>query len=640
MIFRHGWHGKIHKPGAACRAAKCVMVRPIFGVEDETGMKSLWCGPLAAFGLAALLAHAAVQAAPVKTLRYIFPAAETGFDPAVVRDQYSNHVVQAIFETLYTYDYLARPVKLVPLAAAALPEVSADGKTYTIRLTPGRYFTPDPAFKGRRRELVMADYVYSWKRLFDPRLASPNTWLFKGKVVGLDQLAEGAGRGARFNIDAPVAGLELVDRYTLRIHLTQPDFNLGMLLAHKPTVAVAREVVEAYGDSNGMVHAHPVGSGHYLLGQWVRGSRIVLEKNRDHPGQIWDFKGNGTPEDERIIAQMKGKRMPQIERIEISVMTEDQTRWLSFESGATDLFWLDGPLAPKALRDGALRPELAARGVQLSRQVDPEITFYYWNLMDPVVGGYTKEKIALRRAIAMAHDIDEEIAMVWNGQVKRIDFPVPPGVVGHDAHYRSVIGHDPALANKLLDRFGYKKGKDGWRTLPDGKPLTITYTSRSETSGLLLAEVWRKTYNALGIRMLNQRLIFSDLIAAERLCKVQTRNYQWVADYPDGDNFMQLFYGPNAYQSNASCLADPEVDRLYAASRLLPDGPERDLLYHQMARRVEVLGVARVAYARYRNMLAQPAVLGYAKHPILHQEWAYIDIDRARAAPRPGPSAR
>jgi oligopeptide transport system substrate-binding protein len=586
---------------------------------------------LTVFGMAASLALAHAQAAePPKTLRYIFPAAETGFDPAVARDSYSNHITQAIFETLFTYDYLARPAKLVPLAAAALPQVSADGKTYTIVLKKGQYFTPDPAFKGKRRELTMADFVYSWKRLFDPRLSSPNTWLLKDKVVGLDQLAANAKKAGKFDYDAPVAGLELVDPYTLRIHLTHTDFNLGMILAHKPTSAVAREVVQAYADINGAVHGNPVGTGYYTLAEWVRGSRIVLLKNPGHASQVWDFKGNGTLDDERIIAQMKGKLIPQIERIEISVMTEDQSRWLSFQSGATDLFWLDGPLAPKAIAGGKLRPELAAKGVQLSRQIDPEITWYYWNMLDPVVGGYAKEKIALRRAIAMAHNIDEEISIVWNGQAQRVDFPIPPGVVGHDPAYRSLIRYDPALANKLLDRYGYKKGKDGWRTLPDGKPLLLRYTSRNEASGVLLAEVWRKTYNALAIRMENERMIFSDLLRAEKLCKVQTRNYQWVADYPDGDNFMQLHYGPNAYQSNASCLADPEVDRLYAAARMLPAGPERDLLYHKMARRIEVLGVARVAYSRYRNMLAQPSVLGYAKHPILHQEWAYIDIDRAR----------
>jgi len=575
-------------------------------------------------------AAAAASAAPLKTLRYIFPAAETGFDPAVARDLYTGHVTQAIFDTLYTYDYLARPVRLVPHAAAAMPEVSADGKTYTIRLKKGIYFTPDPAFKGKRRELTMADYVYSWKRLFDPRLTSPHTWLFEGKIVGLDALAAAARKGAAFDYDRAIEGFELPDPYTLRIRLTQTDFNLGMILAHEPTVAVAREVVERYGDVKGAVHGHPVGTGHYKLAQWVRGNRIVLDRNPEREREIWDFKGEGTPEDARIIAQMKGKAMPQIDRIDIAVMVEDQSRWLSFQSGGADLFWLDGPLAPKALEGGVLRPELVRKGVQLSRQLDPEVTYYYWNMKDPVLGGFSKEKIALRRAIAMAHNIDEEIALVWNGQAERIDFPVPPGVIGHDPHYKRLLHYDPALANRLLDRFGYKKGADGWRTLPDGKPLLVRYVSRNEASGLLQAEVWRKTYTRLGIRMENDRMIFSDLLQAEKLCKVQSRNYQWMADYPDGDNFMQLFYGPNVYQNNAGCFADPQYDKWYAQTQKMPAGPERDVLYRQMARRIEVTGGALMGYARYRNMLAQPTVLGYKKHPILHQEWLYIDIDPAR----------
>ncbi|MEJ7807274.1 MAG: ABC transporter substrate-binding protein [Telluria sp.] len=596
-------------------------------------MTGHWRQHLAAFVLA-LTCTGALAAEPVKTLRTIFPAAETGFDPAVARDRYTGQVTQAIFEALFTYDYLARPALLVPHAAAALPEVSADGMTYTIRLKKGQLFTPDPAFKGRPRELTMADYVYSWKRLFDPRLGSPHIGLLQGKIVGLDALAAKAQQAGRFDYDAPVAGFELVDPYTLRIHLTQLDFNLGMILSQEPLAAVAREVIEKYSDARGAAHANPVGTGAYKLAEWVRGSRIVLEKNTAHHGAIWNFKGNGTPEDQRIIAQMQGKRMPQVTRIEISVMLEDQSRWLSFQSGAADLFWLDGPLAPKAIVDGKLRPELAAKGVQLSRQVDPEITYYYWNLKDPLVGGFSKEKIALRRAIAMAHDVDEEIRQVWNGQAQRLEYFVPPGVVGHDPAYRSLLQYDRVLANKLLDRYGYKKGKDGWRTLPDGGPLTIRYTSRNEASGVLLAEVWRKTYNALGIRMSNERMILQDLLAAERACKVQSRNFQWAADYPDGDNFMQLHYGPHVGQSNAACLADPQIDQWYAASRKMPAGPERDLLFHQMARRLEVLGAARIGYARIRNMLAQPSVLGYKKHPILHQEWQYIDIDTARAPAR------
>jgi ABC-type transport system substrate-binding protein len=584
---------------------------------------------IAAMALA-VAAWPVAAAEPVKTLRYILPAAEASFDPVLTRDLYTGHILEAIFETLYTYDYLARPVKLAPETAAALPEVSADGKSYLIRLKKGTYFTPDPAFGGRPRELTVADYVYSWKRLFDPRLASPNAWLLEGKVVGLDALGEQAKRTGRFDYDSPVAGLEQLDPYTLRIHLTQTDFNLGMILAYEPLAAVAREVVEKYGDSKGEVGAHPVGTGVYKLGQWIRGSRIVLEENTNHRPEVWDFEpsAEGGADDERIVRQMKGKKIPQIGRIEISVQLEDQSRWLSFTSGEADLFWLDGPLAPKALLDGKLRPELAARGVQLSRSIDPELTYYYWNMRDPVLGGLAKEKIALRRAIAMAHDVDEEIRLVLNGEARRLNFPIPPGVVGHDPHYQPLLRYDPALANKLLDRYGYKKGADGWRMLPDGKPLEITYTSRNEAAGVLMAELWRKTYNRLGIRMRNQRMIFSDIQKAETLCKVQSRTYQWLADYPDGDNFMQLFYGGNIGQNNNGCYQDARFDQWFEASHVMPPGPERNALYRKMARLLEVQAAAMPAYSRYRNMLAQPSVIGYKKHPLLHQEWKYIDIER------------
>ncbi|MET3134403.1 oligopeptide transport system substrate-binding protein [Oxalobacteraceae bacterium GrIS 1.11] len=591
-------------------------------------MKSNWVRRLAlTAGLAALLPLAAAAPnEPVKVLRYILPAAETSFDPAIGRDLYTALITQAIFDTLYTYDYLARPAKLVPAAAAALPEVSADGKTYTIHLKKGILFTPDPAFNGKRRELTMADYVYSWKRLFDPKLASPHAWLFEGKVVGLDALAEQAKKSGKFDYDKAIAGFELLDPYTLRIHLNQTDFNLGMILAHEPTGAVAHEVVLKYGDSKGEVASNPVGSNFYKLGQWVRGNRIVLEENTDHLPVTWDFKAGDDPDDQRIVRQMQGKKMPQIGRIEISVLIEDQSRWLSFQSGGADLFWLDGPLATKAILNGKLRPELAAKGVQLSRLIDPEVTYYYWNMEDPILGGFSKEKIALRRAIAMAHNVDEEIRVVWNGQAEHLQYLIPPGVVGYDPNYKSLLQYDPALANKLLDKYGYKKGADGWRTLPDGKPLVLHYTSRNEASGVLQAEMWRKTYTSIGIHMENDRLIFGDIMKAEKQCKLQSRSAPWLADYPDGDNFMQLFYGPNTRQNNNGCYQDPQYDKWYAASQKMPAGPERDELYHKMARQVEVNAGALMGYARYRNMLAQPSVLGYKKHPILHQEWQYIDI--------------
>lgn len=229
---------------------------------------------------------------PNKVLRYVFPTAETGFDPAYVHDLYSAHVLTSIFETLYTYDYLARPAKLIPHVATAMPEVSADGLTYTIHIKKGIYFTADPAFKGKPRELTAYDYAYSFKRLLDPNLRSPNSWLLEDKIEGMNALVKAANKSGKFNYDQNVSGLQTPDKYTLVIRLVKPDYNFPLLLAHDPTGAVAREVIEKYKDKAGFVMGHPVGTGPYMLSKWIPASRIVLKANPEYRGFTWNFNAS------------------------------------------------------------------------------------------------------------------------------------------------------------------------------------------------------------------------------------------------------------------------------------------------------------------------------------------------------------
>ena len=576
--------------------------------------------------LVALLASFPVGAADMtKVIRHVFPVAETGFDPAAAHDLYSGTIEQAIFETLLTYDYLARPAKVVPLAAEAMPTVTDNGKTYTIKVRKGIYFTPDPAFKGKKRELVAEDFAYALKRLIDPKIRGPWAWLVEGKIIGLDEAAEAAKKSGKFDYDAKIAGLETPDRYTLRLRLKDTDYNLPYVLAHEPTSAVAREVIEAYADEAGRAMANPVGTGPYILKQWVRSSKIILEANPDFRGFVWDFKSSD-PNDVKLIAEMKGKKMPQVGRIEVSIIEEDQARLLAFQKGEIDLMNMEGPLAPNVLDGDKLRPELAQKGVKLSRFVDPEISYHFWNMQDPVVGGFEKEKIALRRAMAMAYNTPEEIKVVRNGQAVEINFPVPPGVVGHDPAYRSSVKYDPAGANSLLDRFGYKKGADGWRNQPDGKPFTVVYASRPDSLGRQQDEMWKKALDSIAIRMEVKKDKFPELLKLERQCKLMMRTASWIADYPDADNFMQLLYGKNIGQNNNACAKIPEYDKLYEQSIRMPDSPERNRLYHEMTKLIEAYAPWRLNIARYRNMLIQPNVLGYRKHPILHSEWQYIDV--------------
>ncbi|MDH0827598.1 ABC transporter substrate-binding protein [Acinetobacter johnsonii] len=564
---------------------------------------------------------------PKKVLRYVFPVAETGFDPAGVHDLYSAHVNGSIFETLFTYDYLASPAKLVPRTAAALPEVSADGLTYTIRLQKGIYFAVDPVFKGKKRELTSTDYVYTFKRLLDPSLRSPNSWLLDGRILGMEALLKQAQKTGKFNYDQSVAGLQTPDRYTLVIRLTNPDQNFPMLLAHQPAGAVAREVIEKYRDKAGFVMGHPIGTGPYMLSRWTPGSRIILKANPDFRSFVWNFKAS-TPEDQKIVKAMQGKKMPQIGEIDIQVMEEGQSRWLSFIKDEVDLFALDGELTVQALQDGKLKPELVKKGVQLSRITDPSIDYHYWNMQNPVVGGLSKDKIALRRAMAMAFSADNYINILQKGDSQKLQAPIPSGVVGYDPNYRSSIPYSVKAANLLLDRYHYKVAADGWRTQPNGKPLVIEMTlSGNNLRSQQQAEFWKKTLDSIKIRMTTKAMPFAEALKLEKQCKTMFKTSAWIADYPDADNFMQLFYGKNIKITNNGCAKIPEYDRLYEQAQKMIPSPERDVIYAKMSRLLEVYMPVQVIGARYRNILAQPRVIGFKKHPILPAEWMYIDID-------------
>ena len=239
--------------------------------------RAIWA--LAACALAT--ATPSLAADPAKVLRIALPRAETGFDPAQASEIYSGAVIAAIMEPLLTFDYLARPAKLVPLTAQALPEVAQGGRRFTFKLKPGINFAADAAFKGNRRELVAADYAYAIKRLVDPRNRSPNAFYVEKKIQGLEDLVAQARRnGDRLDYDAPVAGLETLDRYTLRITLDHSDYTFPQVMALPALSAVAHEIVDAYGAD---LPGHPVGTGPYVLKKWVPASKMILEANPGLP---------------------------------------------------------------------------------------------------------------------------------------------------------------------------------------------------------------------------------------------------------------------------------------------------------------------------------------------------------------------
>ena len=452
---------------------------------------------------AALIVAAIAQAAdPGKRWHGILSEDAPGFDPSGATNSSAAAVVELIFDRLLAYDYLARPAKLVPMLAEEMPAVADEGKTWTVKLRKGVRFASDPAFKGVPRELTAKDVVYTFKRFMDPAQRSPYQFMMRNKVVGLDDLARAAKNG-KLDYDAPIPGIEALDRYTVRFRLVAPDYRFEYLLAHTATGIVAREVVDAYGIDVGR---HPVGTGPYVLTRWIPGTRAVLDANPDYRGFVWDFAPGTDPRDKEIVAQMRGKRMPQIGHIELAIIEEDTTYWLTFLRGDLDVVNLLPRFQAKALAGDKLAPDLAAKGLSIYRAPPPLVGYTSFNFRDPVVGGFSPEKIALRRAIALAYNGDDLVNVVYRGSAERAQMPIPPGVIGYDPTYRSGNKYDPDLANRLLDRFGYKRDKDGFRTLPDGRPLELV--RNSYTGGTARDEelIWQKSMERIGLRIRSEVL--------------------------------------------------------------------------------------------------------------------------------------
>jgi ABC-type transport system substrate-binding protein len=250
------------------------------------------------------------------------------------------------------------------------------------------------------------------------------------------------------------------------------------------------------------------------------------------------------------------------------------------------------------------------------------------NFKDPLIGGDSLEKNALRRAIAMSYSVQDEISQARMGLAVKAEMVIPEGVVGHDPKYRSSIAYDPELANKLLDHFGYKRGADGFRTLPDGRPLVLKMATEASAKNVVFSEIWKRGLDKIGIRIDFQVSNFADNLRAATECKLMMWNGSWSADYPEGDNFMQLLYGPNAGQGNNGCYQSAAFDALYVKARALPPGPERNQLYIEMNRQVEADTAWVITVSRSRNWLVRPWIKGFKRHPILQADWQYLDVEK------------
>ena len=442
--------------------------------------------------------------------------------------------VQLVYEPLLDIDYYARPYRLVP-GLCELPEVSPDRLVYTFRLREGSRFTDDPCFPGGKGRAVTAhDVKYSLDRLADKANASSGMWLMDG-----------------------VASVQVVDDRTISIRLKQPLHVFPWLMAMAYTGPVPREAVEMYSTRFG---GRAVGSGPYRLAEWWRGHRMVFERNKAWPG--WN-----RPRSPEAPAGLP------FDRLEYMNIEDVSTQWLMFLAGEIDFLgeiskdnW-DAVVGP----DGHISGDLESRGVTLHSVAVMQIFYVGMNMKDPVVGPNKK----LRQALNCAFDFPAWQRFL-NNRVMPADGPVPPGVEGR-ATTPFAYSFDLEKARRLLAEAGYPGGTDP----ATGKRLVITLSiGRASQSAHEQAELLASFYDRVGINLKENCMTWDAFLKAVNEGRTQTFLMGWVGDYPDAENYMQLFHSKNVSPgANHGNYRNPEYDKIYDAAMAAPTAEERNALW-------------------------------------------------------------
>ena len=538
-------------------------------------------------------------------------------DPALAADLASRNIVAAFYDTLLQYDYTARPYKLIPSMLESMPVISSDLKTFTFKLRADLLFQDDACFRdgAKDRRVTARDVVFSFLRIADARLYSPVFWMFRGKIQGIDDFREATSLlkpGDYSLYEKGIPGLLVIDDRTFVIQLNDPDPRFLFSLAIPYSSIVSSQAVKFHGEA---IAGNPVGSGPFRLDKWIRDYRITLSRNPEYRKEL--FPRAESPAD-------RTRPLPLLDKIVCYQIKQPISAWLMFLQGGLDMSALDKDNLDAVIgEDQQLVPALAKRSIKLLPVPSFEIRYVGFNFSDPLLA----ENLNLRKAVSLAYDTNARVKH-FNYQLMPAQGPVPPGVDGYDQDFKNpYCTYDLEKAKELLRLAGYPGGIDP----KTGEPLTLTFDLAGNTAVYRqLAELMERDMKQIGIRItpaLNSQPRFFQKL---RQGKFQLFLLSWVGDYPDAENFLQLFYGKNAGSCNRVFFRDAVFDGMFEKIIPMPESPERTALYKKMIEYVTGQCPWIIESIPMTFQLNHRWLENYQPHDFAFNQWKYLAIDTAK----------
>ncbi len=536
-------------------------------------------------------------------------------DPIRSTNTPSSIINSSIFEGFYHYHYLKRPLQIEPKLAEAMPEISEKGHVYTIRIKKGVFFQDDPAFPhSRGRELVAQDFIYSWKRLADPKNKAEGWWVFDGLIKGLNEWRDKVRRG-QADYGTPVEGLKAIDLYTLRITLTRPSFQFLHLLCMPVTMVVAREVVNHYGQQ---IVSHPVGTGPYRLVHWVRNSEVRLKKNKNFREVF--YSEEGSPEDKKKnLLQSAGLKLPLMENVLVRIITKRQSLWLSFLKGQLDHGVIPNDYYDEVFENDQLISGYKEKGIRILRQYRPDVGFLVFNMEDSILG----KNRYLRQALSMALDKELILKKFYNSRGVMAHGPIPPMLDVYDPYYKNPLSYNLKGAKEYLVKAGYPRGR--------GLPVFVYEMPSSSIWSRRFAEFIKAQWAQIGVKIEIKANTWPLFYKKVKSRKAKIFDMAWVADYPDSENFFQVFYSKNISPgSNSSNFVNRRYDSLFEKAVVLPPGPERTQKFRELVKIINeeipvIFLVHRINQKPFHIWLNN-----FNIHPVIFDFYQYLSVDERK----------
>ena len=533
-------------------------------------------------------------------------------DPALGSDSASMKMIAVLYDTLLQYDYMARPYKLIPSMLSEMPDLSDDQLRYHFTLRD------DLIFPHNRQAISSRDVAFSILRIADGRLHSPLYWMYRGKIAGIDEFNRRTGTlpaGDFSPYETGIDGIKIINSREFEITLTRPDPRFLYMLALPFSGVVCRTSAEAL---NNNLNDQPIGSGPFILARQIKDYRLEFVRNEDYRLEYF-------PQAENPADRMR--RLPLADKIICSIIKQNQSSWLMFLQGELDMSLVDKDGFDAVFSGSKLNPALQKRGIRVIQRPEFEIRYIGFNFTDPKLG----RNPALRKAISLAYNPESRVDF-FNGQLLEANSPLPDGVSGFDASYRNPYqGQNIELAKKYLVEAGYPGGIDP----ESNEPLKLNFDlNGSSSSQRQLGEMFASDLRKIGIEIeicLNNSPRFFQKL---RQGQMQLFRISWVGDYPDGENFLQLFFSGNAGGANRAFFSDAEFDLLYRRAVRLNDSPERNSLYRSMVELVNEHVVWIYEGYPVANELAHEWISNYYPHDFAFSRWKYIGVDMVRKQAR------